>query len=589
MDEQGLTQQQKADIKASLERIIADPKFKASERNRRFLTFIVENTLNGQSDRIKGYSIAVDVFGRSETFDSAVDPIVRIEAGRLRTSLAQYYERNGAHEPIRIEIPKGAYRPNFLFDGPAGRPKPPVAPTATRRPPPVAVPEGVPHASDGLAVRARRLFNRLASRTRLTVVGVLLGAGLLSLPTVTSWSAHATRGSEPPVLLIAPVTALDDTRETGMHARTLAKALIVALGQFPGIVLAEQGTRDVIEAARAHADARRQGSVYVVRLSIRRDDRLHTYWTLSNGRTGEAVWSEQASTALDPVSGVTVEDVVARRLAAMVAGGGGLIRTLERRLLPEPVPAGHACVLYSMGRVFAADARVHAAAQDCLSRTVQIEPRNADAWALLAQVSAATLVNGFASRADADGATREARAALRRAGELAPHASHTLSASLVLAMIDGDEAAALRLAERVIEAAPADPDARSLVAQVLFRLGHYDRARETVGQSVVLLTGAIMRDRSVLLLDAFREGRLLDAMGELADAPPDVPLTRLLQAAVYGRMGDPNRARDALTALRGTRAEVQADAADRLRLMGFRGPFVEQVSAGLRLAGLSKP
>jgi hypothetical protein len=167
------------------------------------------------------------------------------------------------------------------------------------------------------------------------------------------------------------------------------------------------------------------------------------------------------------------------------------------------------------------------------------------------------------------------------------HSGHTLSASLVLALIDGDETAALRLADRVIDIMPADPDARSLVAQVYFRFGHYARARDVVGQSVALLTGTIMRDRSVLLLDAFREGRLLDAMGELSDAPRDIPLTRLMEAAIYGRMGDPHRARDALTALRGTRADVQADAADRLRMMGFRDPFVEQVSAGLRLAGLA--
>ena len=82
-------------------------------RNRAFLRFIVEETLAGRGDRIKAYTIATSVLGRDEAFDPQSDPIVRIEASRLRRSLERYYLIAGQDDPIRIDIPKGGYVPSF--------------------------------------------------------------------------------------------------------------------------------------------------------------------------------------------------------------------------------------------------------------------------------------------------------------------------------------------------------------------------------------------------------------------------------------------------------------------------------------------
>ena len=71
-------------VRAELSRILASPHFDASERNRGFLTYVVEQALAGRTDRIKAYTIATEVFGRDPKFDPQLDSIVRIEAGRLR-------------------------------------------------------------------------------------------------------------------------------------------------------------------------------------------------------------------------------------------------------------------------------------------------------------------------------------------------------------------------------------------------------------------------------------------------------------------------------------------------------------------------
>jgi hypothetical protein len=102
-----------ASVRKALERILANPGFDASARNRRFLEYIVEETLAGRADRLKGLTIAIDVFGRDASIDPQHDPVVRIEAAKLRRSLERYYLTSGQEDPIRIDIPKGAYVPAF--------------------------------------------------------------------------------------------------------------------------------------------------------------------------------------------------------------------------------------------------------------------------------------------------------------------------------------------------------------------------------------------------------------------------------------------------------------------------------------------
>src|ERR1700759_5340281 len=95
------------DIREALDDLLGDPEFQASGRLKRFLRFVVEETLAGRAHRIKSYSIAVDVFGRPANFDGVADPIVRVEASRLRAALEEYYK--GRANPIQIVIPKGSY------------------------------------------------------------------------------------------------------------------------------------------------------------------------------------------------------------------------------------------------------------------------------------------------------------------------------------------------------------------------------------------------------------------------------------------------------------------------------------------------
>ena len=100
-------------IKQHLDRIIASPAFRPVDRLKRFLSFIVLEAAAGRGDQLKEYVIGVQVFGKEEAFDPRTDPIVRVQARRLRTRLERYYREHGQHDSIVIELPKGGYAPVF--------------------------------------------------------------------------------------------------------------------------------------------------------------------------------------------------------------------------------------------------------------------------------------------------------------------------------------------------------------------------------------------------------------------------------------------------------------------------------------------
>ena len=100
-------------VREALAKILASDTFARSERSREFLRYLVEREQAGESERLKGYAIGIDVFGRDAEFDPATDAVVRVQAGRLRELLGQYYESEGADAPIRILIPRGGYVPVY--------------------------------------------------------------------------------------------------------------------------------------------------------------------------------------------------------------------------------------------------------------------------------------------------------------------------------------------------------------------------------------------------------------------------------------------------------------------------------------------
>jgi tetratricopeptide (TPR) repeat protein len=110
---QGPSPRDRERILDSLERIERSKGFRRSLRMTRFLRFIVEGALEGRIDDLRESVLGIEVFDRGGSFDPSTDNIVRVDAARLRSKLADYYANEGADEPVRITMPKGGYVPEF--------------------------------------------------------------------------------------------------------------------------------------------------------------------------------------------------------------------------------------------------------------------------------------------------------------------------------------------------------------------------------------------------------------------------------------------------------------------------------------------
>lgn len=100
-------------VRAELDRVLASRGFQNAGRLSRLLRHVTEKTLAGDADQLKEYAVGVEVFDRDASYDPRLDSIVRVEAGRLRSRLDEYYANNGVNSQIRIELPRGGYVAQF--------------------------------------------------------------------------------------------------------------------------------------------------------------------------------------------------------------------------------------------------------------------------------------------------------------------------------------------------------------------------------------------------------------------------------------------------------------------------------------------
>jgi TolB-like protein len=113
-------------IQRHLEKVLVSAEMRRSKKLCQFLRFTVEEVLRGHGAELKEYAIAVGVFKRNREFDPGADPIVRVQARRLRSKLGQYYQTEGRDESIQIEYPVGGYSPIFTRRTPSEMSRPAI-------------------------------------------------------------------------------------------------------------------------------------------------------------------------------------------------------------------------------------------------------------------------------------------------------------------------------------------------------------------------------------------------------------------------------------------------------------------------------
>jgi len=108
-----------ADIDAYIAQVEASAVLGRSKRRIRLLRHLIRSEVLGQGDRLKAYSIGLDIFGKPSEFDPSSDSVVRVEMGRLRTALASFEASDFAETRIVVDIPVGTYRPTVELRDPS--------------------------------------------------------------------------------------------------------------------------------------------------------------------------------------------------------------------------------------------------------------------------------------------------------------------------------------------------------------------------------------------------------------------------------------------------------------------------------------
>lgn len=220
------------EVLQQLSRILDTPLFVSSHRLSRFLRYIVERTCAGGGDQLKEFLIGTEVYDRDARFDPRLDSVVRVEAGRLRSRLMEYYTLHGVQDAVIIRVPKGGYVPTFEFR---------------------AVP--APSTPETRGARARTPLRVTLSIAALLLVATIAAGSLLYGLTPTRSTTDVSV-----VVIPFPLTAGGETQEnlaaiTGDLSRELARLGTLQVVSHAGVVEAlGRGVRFEEIAATFRAD-----------------------------------------------------------------------------------------------------------------------------------------------------------------------------------------------------------------------------------------------------------------------------------------------------------------------------------------------
>jgi TolB-like protein len=305
-------------IREELDRILKSGPFHPSRRRQRFLEYIVNETLAGRGERLKGYNIALEVFDRPETFDPAIDPLVRIEAARLREKLREYYGTDGQADPVRIELPKGSYTPQIEFRQQAA--------SGTER---------------DLAAGSNpsQTTTRTSVGSRAALITVILLA-LVAAFGAWQWWTPSPDLPEKASVAVLPFANLGNDAKWGRFADGITEDIVTDLSHSKDLFVVARNSTEVYRGkpADVRSIGRDLGVNYVLEGSIQPSgDRIRVTAQLIDTRTGGHVWSNRYDRPATDL--FEVQNDVTASIAGTLIGFTGAVAEAERSVIRRKPPS----------------------------------------------------------------------------------------------------------------------------------------------------------------------------------------------------------------------------------------------------------
>jgi TolB-like protein/predicted Zn-dependent protease len=464
-----------AAIREQLERILLSGPFHQSHRRQRFLEYVVNETLAGRGERLKGYNVALEVFDRPQTFDPILDPIVRIEATRLREKLREYYGAEGQGDPIWIDLPKGTYTPQIEFR-------------------PAEMPGPLPDQADVIA--PDRHLSTVASQPgfRKKPLG-LLAASIIAVLLVLlagfgawRWLNPSTPLSEKASIAVLPFESIGNDSKWDRFADGITEDIVIDLSHSKDLFVVARNSTEAYRGKPADVRdvGRDLGVRYVLEGSIQPSgDQIRVTALLIDTRTGGNVWSDRYDRPATDL--FKVQSDVTEKIAATLTGYEGAVAEAERSLIRRKPPSDlTAYDTYLLG--MEAKHKVTKEGLDegerLFRKALEIDPQLARAYVGLAYIYVYRIDLGLGTSV-ADNLTKLMEAA-RNAVRLDPNDGET---QLVLGYAFAYQGMADQALEQFAKAealAPNNADLLICIAWLLPQFGQPDRAVELTEKALKL-------------------------------------------------------------------------------------------------------
>ena len=522
----------KKTIQSNLDHLLESPHFRASSRQRQFLTFIINETLENRTATIKGYSIAIAVYGRNETFDPQVDPIVRVEAGRLRRALEHYYLTGGVNDPVRIDIPKGSYIPTF-------------------------------HANQPVENKPKQETTKRGSR----------------------------KSDTDPSIAVMPLKNMSGNREQEYLCNGLTEELTNELARFQDIkVIAAHSTlRYKDQKFDPQIVGRELGVRYLLTGNILYDPSMVKVTIQLIDTSGcRQIWAKSFRRNQTTANLITMQEQIAYRACGTIADHYGIIsRRLSResrKKIPEDMQAYDAVLrFYHYETVLTAEA--FETALDALHKAIEIEPDYGLAHAMIGHLHADNYALGFKK---IDAPLEKALFHAQKGVAMAPRNQFVQDALTLVFFHRGDKSSFMRSVEETTALNPNSPYIIGVAGWHLILFGEWERGRTLLKKGMQLnpyyptwfhLATFIYHYRAAEYEDAYAEALKFNFPTLFWD-----PLTR---AAALGQLGRIDEAESALKQLLELVEDFETRGRHLIRTYVKVGEVVEMIVNGLQKAGLA--
>jgi TolB-like protein len=561
------------DIRAQLQRIVTSTEFPTSGRGPAFLIYVMEETLAGRADRIKGYSIAVEVFKRSEGFTQD-DPVVRIEAGRLRRILERYYLIAGQKDPIRIDIPKGGYVPAISWN--------------ELIPDPIAVEAEnfeamIPPSQAPLTVAVTRKWIALAAG-----LGVVLGSALALVPTYFSRPSGTLR-SHGPTLAVAPFANLGEGQNAGLYTVGLTEELLTALPRFREIKVFGRETSHSLPSEVGTVKIRDElGARFLLGGGVRVSGNLvRVTARLLDTQTDEILWSQTYDDDIRARDQFTIQSDIANKVASAVAQPYGIMAQADAANLPSDDRGIQTCTLSFYGYRAELSAERHANVRDCLESAVARYPTFATAWAMLSIVYLDEGRFKFNATAGAPTPIERSLLAARRAVQQEPDNTRALQALMTALFFSNQVPAALDVGEQALQSNPNDTELLGEFGSRIAMSGQWQRGAVLLDRALALNPGGAGFYHGTRALAAYMLHDNETALIEIKEADlQKFPLYHAVAAVIYANAGMIEEARREGARFNEMRPDFIPNVVAELKARNFKPADRARMIADLRKAGL---